>query len=130
MPYLMKSHEGDVLGKKKYINAAGETQCVEFVRKAAGAPPTSHWKPGTKITSAGPGSIARGTAIATFVGGKYPTDQLGKHAAIYLSHDNHGIQVLDQWNGEPYEVAPRTIRFNEPPGTKRSNEGNWFYVIE
>jgi hypothetical protein len=75
------------------------------------------------------GSIARGAAIATFVGGKYPTDHLGKHAAIYLSHDKNSIQVLDQWNKQG-AVKLRSIRFNNLPGTTRSDEGNWFYVIE
>ena len=76
------------------------------------------------------GDLASGTAIATFDDkGKYPTDGLGRHGAIYLSHNNEGIEVLDQWKAQG-EVLKRTIRFNRPEGTKRSNDGDTFYVIE
>jgi hypothetical protein len=60
---------------------------------------------------------------------KYPTDALGKHAAVYISHDKARIQVLDQWNDQG-EVKPRSIWFNRPKGTKRSNDADVFYVIE
>lgn len=72
----------------------------------------------------------RGTAIATFdSNGKYPTDGLGKHAAIYLEHNALRILVLDQWNDQG-EVKQRPIWFNRPKGTKRSNDADTFYVIE
>ena len=130
MPYLMKAQEGDLHQARGYVSAVGNTECVEFVRQATKALPTTHWKPGTNVSRAVPGSIVPGTAIATFVNGKYPTDRLGKHAAIYLSHDKNSIQVLDQWN-EQGKVEKRQIRFNNNrPGATRSDEGNWFYVIE
>lgn len=130
MPYPMKVQEGDMHQARRYVNAQGNTECVEFVRQVTGLLPTPHWKPGTKISQATMGSIARGTAIATFVDGKYPTDHLGKHAAIYLSHDKNSIQVLDQWNKQG-KVEKRQIRFNNNrSGATRSDEGNWFYVIE
>ena len=73
-----------------------DTECVEFVRQAAGAPPTIAWKRGALIMGALPGTIRRGTVIATFDDkGRYPIDGQGKHAAIYLSHDLIGIRVLD-----------------------------------
>lgn len=76
-----------------------------------------------------PGSIRRGTAIATFdKNGKYPTDALGKHAAIYLSHDAKGITVLDQWNKQG-EVLKRTISVHRPH-TPRMNSAKHYYVIE
>lgn len=88
MSYKLKVAEKDVLGKAKYVNEKGKTECVEFVRQAAGAPKTEDWRKGKKVSDAKFGEIARGTAIATFdADGKYPTDTLGKHAAIYLSHD-------------------------------------------
>jgi hypothetical protein len=86
-----------------YQNAKGKTECAYFV--------------------------SRGTAIATFVNGRYPTDDLGKHAAIYLSHDKNGIEVLDQWNAQGM-VKKRTIRAHKPEGTRRSNVAEFFYVIE
>ena len=81
-----------------------------------------------KVLDAPEGKIDRLTAIATFVDGKYPTDDKGKHAAIYLSHDATGITVLDQWNSQG-RVKERKIRSKVPEGTIRSNDANWFYVI-
>jgi hypothetical protein len=82
------------------------------------------------VSEAKAGEIPRGTAIATFdADGKYPTDALGKHAAVYLSHAATGILVLDQWNDQK-EVKQRTIWFNRPKGTRRSNDADTFYVIE
>jgi hypothetical protein len=39
MPYLMKAQEGDVFQVKRYVDAHGNTECVEFVRQVTGAPP-------------------------------------------------------------------------------------------
>lgn len=119
-----------MFGAGKFVNGKGHTECVEFVRQATGAPQTSMWKPGKKISDAKPGEIPRGTAIATFDSkGKYPTDGLGKHAAIYLDHNAQRILVLDQWNDQG-EVKQRPIWFNRHKGTKRSNDADAFYVIE
>lgn len=130
MPYKLKVAEKDVLGKGTYKNAKGNTECAEFVRQATDAPATTEWTAGKKVSDAKLGEIPRGTAIATFdAKGKYPTDALGQHAAIYLTHDANAIQVLDQWNSQG-EVKPRPIRFNQPKGTRRSNDADTFYVIE
>jgi hypothetical protein len=130
MSYRLKLEEKDVLGKGKFVNVAGKTECVEFVRQATGAPSTAAWQKGLKVSEAKPGDILRGTAIATFdENGKYPTDSKGKHAAIYLSHTKALIQVLDQW-ADQGEVKPRPIRFNRPKGTRRSNDADTFYVID
>ena len=130
MSYKLTMAEKDVLEKAKFKNAKGHTECVEFIRQATGAPETSKWKRGVKVADTVLGTIPRGTAIATFDDkGSYPTDALGKHAAIYLSHDKNGIQVLDQWDSQG-QVRPRSIWFNRPKGTRRSNDGDTFYVIE
>jgi len=45
--------------------------------------------------------MAPGTAIATFVGGRYPqAGTTGMHVAIYLGQNAEGIQVLDQWRAQ------------------------------
>jgi hypothetical protein len=130
MPYKLKFPEKDVFGKGKFKNAKGETECVEFVRQATGAPQTLLWKKGKKISEATIGEISRATAIATFDDkGHYPTDGLGRHAAIYLLHDKNRMLVLDQWDDQG-EVKERPIWFNRPKGTKRSNDADTFYVIE
>jgi hypothetical protein len=130
MSYLLKLSEKDVYGKGKFKNKKGNTECVEFIQQATDAPETASWNRGLKVSDAGPTDIRRGTAIATFDDdGNYPTDTLGKHAAIYLSHDKTAIRVLDQWNAQG-EVKPRPIWFNRPDGTPRQNDADTFYVIE
>jgi hypothetical protein len=128
--YALKISEKDVLGKGKFKNAKGHTECVVFVQQATGAPETSKWEQGLQVSEAGPAQIPRGTAIATFdEDKKYPTDTLGKHAAIYLTHDKTAIRVLDQWNDQG-EVLPRPIWFNRPKGTPRQNDASTFHVIK
>jgi hypothetical protein len=130
MAYLLKIAEKDVTGKGKFVNSKGNTECVEFVRQATGAPEAKLWARGLKVSEATPTEIKRGTAIATFdEKKKYPSDSLGKHAAIYLRHDKTCINVLDQWDSQG-EVKPRAIWFNRPKGTRRSNDADTFYVIE
>ncbi|MDX1959663.1 MAG: BPSL0067 family protein [Leptospiraceae bacterium] len=130
MSYKLNVEESTVFGKGKFVDSKGKTECVVFVQQTTGAPITSKWTQGTQVKSLKEGEIERGTAIATFdENGKYPTDSLGKHAAIYLSHNDSGITVLDQWNSQG-EVKQRLIRFNLPKETKRSNNGDVFFVIE
>jgi hypothetical protein len=130
MSYKLRVKEAETFGKSKYVNSAGKTECAEFVRQATGAPHTIAWKMGTKVSEAKPGEILRGTAIATFdSNGKYPVDDKGKHAAIYLEHNVLRILVLDQWNDQG-EVKQRPIAFKRPAATRRSNNGDTFYVIE
>lgn len=130
MAYTLRVPKSSVYGKKKFVNKNGNTECVEFVQQATGAPSTLAWRKGVKVKGASHGAIARGTAIAMFdENGSYPTDVEGRRAAIYLSHEQQGIKVLDQWNSQG-EVQMRTILFNRPKGTKRSNDGDTYYVIE
>jgi hypothetical protein len=111
-----------------YPNAQGNTECVDFIQQTLNAPPTGLWREGKKVVK-GDLSIAPGTAIATFVNGKYPqSGSTGKHAAIYLGQNDQGIQVLDQWRSQG-KVLPRTIKW-KPTSPGASNDGNAFSVIE
>jgi hypothetical protein len=105
--------------------AVGDGQCVAYIKEAADAPVTSKWAEGVKVKG---GDIPTGSAIATFQGGKYQNDTGGKsHAAIYVSQDDTGLLVWDQWKGQP--VHQRTITFAngaKPP----KNDGDAFSVIE
>jgi len=104
----------------------GTGQCVSFVQKVANCPVTASWKQGKHVKGA---TIPEGTAIATFVSGKYPNLSHGNHAAIYVEQNDEGIVVWDQWKGQ--SVHKRTLRFKgmKDKGSK-SNNGDWFYVIE
>ena len=107
----------------------GNGQCVGFVQQASGAPLTAHWKRGHKAK--GDAAIQKGTAIATFdANGKYTNSTDGtSHAAIYVGQNAQGLQVWDQWLGQP--VHQRTIRFQAgASGVKPVNDGDAFYVID
>jgi len=99
-------------------------QCVSYVTTVCPTIPvsTSEWKKGVIVK--GNKSIAEGTAIATF----NATGDYQGHAAIYVSQDDHGIHVYDQWvTGAGKAIGPRLIRWN---GQGVSNNGAGFYVIE
>lgn len=104
----------------------GDGQCVAFVKAASGAPATSLWKQGALVKNS---SIPAGTAIATFdPNGTYGNHTDGtSHGAIYVGQNAAGLQVWDQWTGQP--VHQRTIRFQNG-AAKPVNDGDKFYVVE
>jgi hypothetical protein len=107
--------------------AVGTGECVALVQACSQAPNTARWTTGRKVMGTNIGVIEKGTVIATMVDGHYPNHKHGNHAAIYLSHDGHGIQVMDQWHGQPAHY--RTIHNNGGAGSP-SNDASKFYVIE
>lgn len=117
---------------RSFPNGDGNTECVEFIKQTLAAPATAIWREGAKVTRLAAGEkdpIAKGTAIATFVNGRYPQHgSRGKHAAIYLGQNEHGIQVVDQWRKQGV-VKPRTIYWHSKVADL-SNNGNAFSVIE
>ena len=118
MPYIANNpagYNGQVIG---------DGQCVAFVKLASGAPQTNLWKQGPHVRGSG---LAFGTAIATFQGGHYTNNPKQSHAAIYVSQDQHGITVWDQWKGKP--VHERVIRFHNGQ-VLPVNDGDAFSVID
>jgi hypothetical protein len=83
------------------------------------------WHEGVRLPPGEPDPVAKGTAIATFVDGRYPNNSTSQHAAIYLGQDETGIQVLDQWRGKAGGVTSRTIYW-----TGHVNRGDAFSMIE
>ena len=129
MAFQMTTDEKSVFGKRQFANQAGDTECGEFVRRTSSAPHTTMWRKGDKVLDAKPGTIPRGTVIATFDDrDRYPTDGKGRHAAVYLSHTNHGIELLDQWNAQGL-VKKRVIRVQNSD-RPRSNAAQTFYIVE
>ncbi len=88
----------------------GSKQCVALLQHYAGLPKTSDWRAGTAVI--GDFALAKGSAIATFVGGQYQSNSTGNHAAFYLSQDAGGIWVMDQWRSDTQKprVSKRYIR--------------------
>jgi hypothetical protein len=116
------------------------TQCVALVQQgpaAAGSsnpPGTKTWRPGIQVHGALQGSITKGTVIATFINGMYPTTS-PRHAAVYLSHDDTGIRVIDQWVGKAVPSDSRPLTFHALPEDRALDErdvnnGELYYVVE
>jgi len=68
--------------KLKGQPVVGSHQCVALVQHYAGAPTTAHWRQGEAVF--GNAVLRPGTAIATFVKGRYPNRSHGNHAALYV----------------------------------------------
>jgi hypothetical protein len=99
-------------------------QCVSYVRQVCQTlPPTGQWKQGSVVK--GNTAVTAGTAIATFnKDGAYYG-----HAAIFVSQDDTGIHVYDQFvaGHSPQAISPRLLRWG---GHGDVNNGDKFYVVE
>jgi hypothetical protein len=108
--------------------AVGSGQCValvQFADPSVGA--TATWTQGGAVQ--GNTTLQPGTIIATFnSNGKYANATDGSsHAAIYLGQNAQGIQVEDQWVGQP--AAVRTIYWADPNSSLAANNGSYFHVV-
>jgi hypothetical protein len=112
----------------------GSKQCVALVIAYAKTPNTSQWTEGKTVL--GNLSIKKGTAIATFVDGKYPSNRSGNHAAFFIKQDAGGIWVMDQWADDKTKpkVTSRYIRKKgkNPRGAfvDPSNNAEAYAIIE
>lgn len=93
------------------------------------------WKQGATVK--GNLKILKGTAIATFVDGKYPSNGHNNHAAFYISQTKNGIWVMDQWPGDVDAKPTVSKRFIPSRGKKKdgsfdrpSNNADAFSIIE
>jgi hypothetical protein len=129
MPYIYPKAD-DLEGH----DLVGTRQCVALVQAFAKAPLTREWKQGRSVR--GELLLAKGTAIATFEDGVYKSRPHGNHAALYLSQDQGGIWVVDQWNDplKKPKVSKHYVRFQ---GTTKdgkwknaSDNGDAYSVIE
>jgi hypothetical protein len=109
----------------------GDGQCVALVRALTGAPNHQLWREGAKLADAirQTNGIAKGTAIATFINGGYPSLSTGNHAAIFVSAaaDFSSVVVFDQWVGQPPHL--RTLMFNRPGAQSIVNRAEAFSAI-
>ena len=67
------------------------------------------WREGIKVKGNG-SKIRKGTAVATFVNGRYPNKPFDNHAALYISQNARGVYVMDQWKSKP-TIGKRLMRF-------------------
>ena len=135
MPYVYKPI--DLLQNKPWVDGGN---CVSLIKKFAQGiivASTLIWREGARVVDSP--SLERGTAIATFVNGRYPRLDvgLGNHAAFFLWHVSDGIYVMDQFvvgNRRDKEIGRRHIpRLGKnADGTYKnpSNNADAFSVIE
>jgi hypothetical protein len=121
---------------------AGKGTCVDIIKhyvQGLRGMPTTTWTAGMNVI-ANWRKIAKGTAIATMVKGRYPGLPSGNHAAIVVQAMASGIWVMDQWAndaGRPV-IAKRLIRIPPPREQVKadgsyidpSNDALAFFVIE
>ncbi len=131
MPYICDAVDSLVTIPPK--PNVGTGQCVALIEAYTNTPKpvASFWKEGVAVR--GNLAILKGTAIATFVGGKYLSNATGNHAAFYISQDASGIWVVDQYAGSG-GIRKRHLRFKgkKPDGSyvDPSNNGDAFSVIQ
>ena len=129
---------GRLGGYRSYVDVesikhlVGTHSCAALVQHYTRVGPTKKWEAGELVR--GHKTIKRGTAIATFVDGKYPNKSHGNHAALYVSQDDKGIWVVDQWEGKTAPFTKRRLPFmgKNADGTYKdpSNNGDAFSIIE
>lgn len=96
-----------------YINkVVGGGECVDLLKTCANVSFAHQWQQGAMVWN---NKVPTGTAIATFKNGVYPSRR-GYHAAIYISQDDKGIYVWDQWQGKAVHTRLITADNNKLPG--------------
>jgi hypothetical protein len=101
-------------------NLQGE--CVSLTKFFSGAPCTSCWRAGVPVMG---NNIPPGTAVATFVNGRYPQGKVPKNSGIFLQYIPNGFTIIDQWPGH-YGMA-RDLYVD--PTQSRSNRADTYSVI-
>jgi len=121
--------EGTEVAYPGFANSAGRTECVELIKVLLDAPSTRQWQEGRKL-KAHADEIQPGTAIATFVNGRYPqTRRRGnKHAAIFLRATEQGIYVLDQFVQQA-EAKVRFIPWHNPRDRRAANNASSYSTV-
>jgi len=109
----------------------GDGECVTLIKAYTDAGWTGRWKQGAAVV--GNKAIARGTAIANFVNGKWPRLAHGNHSAFYMGQVSDGIYILDQWP-EKKRIGKRFIRRKGKDAQGRfinpTDNADAFFVIE
>jgi hypothetical protein len=111
----------------------GKGECVELIKQMVPGligHSTEDWRPGAHVLDTE--NLPVGTAIATFVNGRFPRRNTGQHAALFLGYAGKAaLWVMDQWAHDENrrKVWARVIHHGRP-GDTQSNSAEAFYVIE
>jgi hypothetical protein len=128
---------GDLRALKDHAHF-GTGECVDIIKELVPGligVSTQSWKQGASVKHAP--NLARGTAIATFgPDGRFPRENTGQHAAIFVSHAGAGIYLVEQYRNSRLVLyrhmdVPRD-HAQRPDGTwpNRSRNPCAFSVIE
>lgn len=112
---------------ERYLGTVvGDGHCVPYVQRVSDVPHTSLWRRGASVNDFEPPPT--NAIVATFdAHGRYANALDGSsHAAVFLYRHETGIEVLDQWLGQP--VHRRTIRFRQGQG-HAANDADRFFVV-
>lgn len=108
----------------------GDGDCVALIQRYTPAGYTGRWRAGAAVLNNR--NIRSGTAIATFLNGRWPGLKKGNHAAFFLRHGINGFWVIDQYRNTPVIqsrfIAVKVTRNGE--NYTISNDASMFYVIE
>lgn len=109
----------------------GNGECVTLVKNHTSVGQTGNWREGENVV--GNKTLQQGTAIATFVDGRYANNSHGNHAAFYMGQVSDGIYIMDQWRSKT-KINKRFIRRKGRDAHGRfidpSNNADAFFVIE
>lgn len=115
----------------------GKGDCVELIKALTPGLKglsTTAWRKGANVLDTT--ALLPGTAIATFVDGRFPHNETGQHAAFFVAYAGKAIWVMDQWKDDPKKltVSKRIIHAGRTrkDGTflDLSNSSQAFSVIE
>lgn len=106
-PYVY-SKVDDLEGKEK-VSLKSCASLVQWYTRAPGDAKKT-WREGITVRGNG-GTIKKGTAVATFVKGRYPSGLHGKHAALYIEQEAHGVWVMDQWEGDSKPTISKRLMY-------------------
>lgn len=128
MPYFIPNVRS--LQGRPLVGNGDCAQLIKLLTPGLKGRPASSWKQGARVLDTT--ALNPGTAIATFVDGKYPDNQSGQHAALFVSYAGKAIWVMDQWKNDKRKptVSMRLIHPAPPRAASLSNNPDAFYVIE
>ena len=117
----------------------GEGDCVTLIKNLAPGLkglPTTCWQAGTRVLDVK--NVVPGTAIATFIDGKYPRKFTGNHAAFFWGYSGDEIWVIEQFKNNSkagtidFRLIHRPQRLRNGTFARQtpSNNPQMYYVIE
>jgi hypothetical protein len=113
------------------IDSAYGVQCVGLVKVYGKCPRTPDWRQGSVVKTLQ--YIQRGTVIATFIGGIYPSHKTGNHVCFFIEFlpDRTGFMVLEQHvKPNPNVIQIRKILFRgESTKVDRSDNGDAYSIV-